>query len=163
MSPELIVVLLFAVLAVLVFGTVVLPRLRGGSSSHVGPVTSPDDVVAVRFSPVRFSEGYDMDEVDGFLDREVVEGWQADREVLVTLEEHVSTGRPRGTSIPVPSAGPELIDHKTFPQVRYAKGYDIPQVDAFLAEVAIGWQADRERMRALEQQLDLLTPATSTD
>lgn len=32
----------------------------------------PDDLMNQRFTPVRFSEGYDMDEVDNFLDNDVV-------------------------------------------------------------------------------------------
>ena len=31
----------------------------------------PEDLMNQRFTPVRFSEGYDMDEVDNFLDNEV--------------------------------------------------------------------------------------------
>ena len=31
----------------------------------------PEDLMNQRFTPVRFSEGYDMDEVDNFLDHEV--------------------------------------------------------------------------------------------
>ena len=32
----------------------------------------PDDLLHKRFTPVRFSEGYDMDEVDNYLDNDIL-------------------------------------------------------------------------------------------
>lgn len=32
----------------------------------------PDDLLSKRFTPVRFSEGYDMDEVDNYLDNDIL-------------------------------------------------------------------------------------------
>ena len=32
----------------------------------------PDDLLQKRFTPVRFSEGYDMDEVDSYLDHDIL-------------------------------------------------------------------------------------------
>jgi DivIVA domain-containing protein len=69
------------------------------------------------FSPVRFSEGYDMFEVDDFVDR-----------VMATVN-----GQP--VDRPVTAAE---IRNVRFSPVRIREGYDVTQVDLFLEE-AEGW------------------------
>lgn len=64
----------------------------------------------VRFNPVRLHEGYDMAEVDQFLDT-VVEAAEHDEPI-----------------------GP-LIDRARFTHVRVREGYDISEVDAFLQQL----------------------------
>ncbi len=64
----------------------------------------------VRFTPVRLREGYDMSEVDDFLDE---------------LEAVVSAGRPLAP----------LVDAARFASVRLREGYDMADVDSFLAEI----------------------------
>ena len=76
---------------------------------------SADDLVSrivdVRFTPVRFREGYEMDSVDQLLDR---------------LENAASRGQPLQP----------VVDTAHFPTVKWREGYDIGEVDRFLAELA---------------------------
>ena len=69
-----------------------------------------DEVRNVRFTPVRFREGYDMSEVDDFLDQ-----------VVAALE----SGAPVA----------DLVEHARFTPVRMREGYDMADVDDFLARV----------------------------
>ena len=55
-----------------------LAAYEGGTTSGV---LSTADVVAARFQPTKFREGYDQDEVDDFLD-----------EVVAELRRHESAG-----------------------------------------------------------------------
>ena len=68
-------------------------------------------ITAVRFTPVRLREGYDMHEVDAFLDRLVVA---------------VDAGEPLA----------QLCHEARFTPVRLKEGYDTDEVDDFLAEVS---------------------------
>ncbi|WP_433006305.1 DivIVA domain-containing protein [Kribbella sp. CA-294648] len=72
---------------------------------------------APRFTPVKFSEGYDMSEVDDFVDR-----------VMATVN-----GRP----VDRPVTAHEIRTIK-FTPVRFREGYDVMEVDLFL-EAAEGW------------------------
>ncbi|MEV5962309.1 DivIVA domain-containing protein [Kribbella sp. NPDC051952] len=72
------------------------------------------------FTRVRWREGYDMVEVDAFVDR-----------ILATLD-----GR---------AADPVTIDeirNVVFSGVRLREGYDIMEVDQFL-DLAVGWLSKR--------------------
>src|SRR4051794_13212792 len=69
------------------------------------------DIERVRFTPVRMREGYDMGEVDEFLDR---------------LVEAARAGRSFGA----------MVAGTTFTRVRLREGYDIADVDTFLARMA---------------------------
>jgi DivIVA domain-containing protein len=66
----------------------------------------------IRFSPVRFSEGYEMEEVDDFLDR---------------VERALLSGDGSVTAQDVAGA--------RFTPVRFAEGYDMQEVDAALDDV----------------------------
>ena len=66
----------------------------------------------VRFTPVRLREGYDMGEVDDFLDE---------------LVDAVAMGRPIQP----------LVDAARFTPVRLREGYSIGDVDAFLEQLAV--------------------------
>ncbi|WP_276313210.1 DivIVA domain-containing protein [Bifidobacterium sp. CP2] len=73
------------------------------------------DVESVRnkiFSTVRFREGYDVDEVDDFLD---------------VVMERMKAGRPMTAA---------ELSSQTFSTVRLKQGYDVGEVDEFLAELA---------------------------
>ena len=67
----------------------------------------------VRFTPVRIREGYDMGEVDDFLD-------QVTRAAL--------SGMPLAP----------LVAHQTFGRVTWREGYDIQEVEDFLMQIAPG-------------------------
>ena len=66
-----------------------------------------------RFSPVKLREGYDMEEVDDFVDR-----------ILATVN---------GTPVDRPVTARE-ISTKQFSTVRIREGYDVMEVDLFLEE-----------------------------
>lgn len=75
------------------------------------------DIDGVRFTPTKFREGYDQDEVDEYLDRV--------RAALADWE----TGRP----------APMLTSHdvvtKSFQPTKFRAGYDQREVDDFLDDV----------------------------
>lgn len=73
------------------------------------------DIRSVRFTPVRLREGYDMGEVDQFLDE---------------LELLVREGRPAS----------HVVAAKRFTPVRLREGYDMAGVDDFIDRV--GREAD---------------------
>lgn len=95
------------------------------------------DVDKVRFSPVRLRAGYDMGQVDDYLDR-----------VKAHLAALDAAAADRG---PVP----DPLRAATFSQVRLREGYDMPEVEAFLAQV----EAEDARLRSLA--LHGITPAAS--
>lgn len=78
-----------------------------------------NDVRNVQFTTVRLREGYDMREVDEFLDR-----------IVLTLEERES-GRAASASA---LTGDTVREHQ-FKTVRLAEGYDLGEVDTFLDNV----------------------------
>lgn len=76
----------------------------------------PADVRNVRFRPVRMRQGYDIGEVDEWLD---------------ALEQHLGDlHRARDGQGPVPSP---LAD-PSFTPVRLREGYNMQEVDAFIAQ-----------------------------
>ena len=76
------------------------------------------DVLNQKFSATKFREGYDQDEVDGFLDR-----------VMATLQ-----GLERGESVP-DAVTAEEVGTVTFQSSRFREGYDQDEVDRFLDRV----------------------------
>jgi DivIVA domain-containing protein len=66
-----------------------------------------DEIMAKRFTSTRFAKGYDVEQVDGFLD-------------------DVATGR----------VNPIAVRAKSFRAVRFKEGYDCGQVDDFLDHLA---------------------------
>lgn len=81
-------------------------------------MVSVDDIRNKTFQTVRFREGYDVDEVDDFLD-----------EVIARLK----AGNPMTAT--------ELAA-RTFQTVRFKEGYDVAEVDGFLDELAHGVTTD---------------------
>jgi DivIVA domain-containing protein len=85
------------------------------------------DVDNVRFTPVRLRTGYDMGDVDSYLDQVKAH--------LDALDAAVAgTGRPPGP-----------LKRAAFTPVRLREGYDLGEVDAFLAQV----DAEDARLRGL--------------
>jgi DivIVA domain-containing protein len=77
-----------------------------------------EDVQAKRFSPVRFREGYDTDDVDAFLTR-VQAAMTADDE-----------GRAGATDV-----RPEDVVNARFTPTKFREGYHQDEVDDFLDEI----------------------------
>ncbi|KFI91666.1 hypothetical protein BISA_0953 [Bifidobacterium saguini DSM 23967] len=77
-------------------------------------MVSVKDIETKTFQTVRFKEGYDVDEVDVFLDQVVA---------------RAKAGNPMT---------PAEIAAQTFQTVRFKEGYDTGEVDEFLTELANG-------------------------
>src|SRR5512141_2684286 len=92
---------------------------------EVMPLT-PEDVSNKLFTPVRLREGYDMGEVDQFLD-------EAGAAIGASAEARVEkrAGRP----FEMPLFGSETVQNKQFTPVRLREGYDMGEVDQFLDEI----------------------------
>ena len=108
--------------------------VRGSSSSAWGIRTLVD---RIRFAPVRVREGYDMAEVDDFLER-VVQA--ADR------------GEPVAP----------LVDRVEFTRVRVREGYEIGEVDHFLNQLKGGVPAVADP-GVIQEQRGLLGRLLSRD
>ena len=101
-------------------------------------VVSPEEVANKRFTPVRLREGYDMGEVDQFLD-EVAEELRRRAKAIGEL-------LFRGNKSPF-RAGltKEDVANKRFTTVRFREGYDMGEVDLFLDQVEVTLEkSDRE-------------------
>lgn len=83
------------------------------------------------FDTVRLTEGYDVNEVDQFLDR-----------VEHTLEFLAS---PQADQATIPSSldivTPQEVREFTFNQVHFKEGYDVNEVDQFLDDVTATLQS----------------------
>lgn len=96
----------------------------GADSTDTG-VTS-DSIASKKFQPTKFSEGYDQDQVDDFLD-------------LVTQElRRLETGTdPLQSSVTTPLLTPEDVVNKRFQPTKFREGYDQDQVDDYLDEIVV--------------------------
>ena len=81
-----------------------------------------ESISNARFTPVRLHEGYEMSAVDDLLDR-----------VVAALG--------RGDSVL------DLLEGGPLPRVRWREGYDIGEVDAFLAGLRRSVTTDQEESR----------------
>lgn len=81
------------------------------------------DVVATRFTPTRFREGYDQDQVDDLLDK------------ITATFAAVEQGRGPGAL-----TADEVVAAR-FQPTKFREGYDQDQVDAFLDQVVTALRA----------------------
>jgi len=81
------------------------------------------DVVATRFTPTRFREGYDQDQVDDLLDK------------ITATFAAVEQGRGQGAL-----TADEVVAAR-FQPTKFREGYDQDQVDAFLDQVVTALRA----------------------
>lgn len=79
---------------------------------------TPDDVTHARFRATKFREGYDLDEVDDYLDR-----------IVATLR-----ARQAGEAGDVTLAD---LDTVAFTATRFREGYEMADVDDFLDRVRV--------------------------
>jgi DivIVA domain-containing protein len=82
-----------------------------------------EDVIATRFTPTRFRDGYDQDQVDDLLDR------------ITATFAAVEQGRGPG-----PLSADEVVAAR-FQPTKFREGYDQDQVDAFLDQVVVALRA----------------------
>lgn len=96
-----------------------------GADSTGATVTS-DSIANKKFQPTKFSEGYDQDQVDDFLN-------------LVTQElRRLETGTdPLKSSVTTPLLSPEDVINKRFQPTKFREGYDQDQVDDYLDEIVV--------------------------
>jgi DivIVA domain-containing protein len=116
-------------------------RIEGADVLAPGQAPStltPTEVSNVRFTPVRLREGYDMVEVDKFLD--LIEGELAAR--------YVALANTAATSVPSFAFAGNDISEKRFTTVRLREGYDMGEVDRFLDRA-------EESVRTLDARLGI--------
>jgi DivIVA domain-containing protein len=107
------------------------------------PLT-PEGVRNAQFSTTRLRPGYDMADVDAFLDRlgRVLESLTADNIALRDMLDRVRLGAlpPDDLPPPVRDLTPENVRRIVFKTTRLRPGYDEREVDAALddAQVVIG-------------------------
>ena len=93
--------------------------LPPGTLARHGDPMAPlpgDELRAVRLTPTKFREGYDMAQVDAFLDR-----------AAAALDEH-----QRGQ---VPSLSPDDVENVKFAATKFREGYDQDETDDLLDRV----------------------------
>lgn len=121
------------------------PNGKPGADDADTTVTA-DSIAKKKFQPTKFSEGYDQDEVDDFLD-------------LVTQElRRLEAGPVAGET---PALTPEDVINKRFQPTKFREGYDQDQVDDYLDEIVLAMRflsADNERVQNEKSVND-----TSTD
>ena len=107
------------------------------------PLT-PEGVRNAQFTTTRLRPGYDMADVDAFLDRlgHVLESLTADNIALQEMVDRVRAGAlwPGRIPPPVRDLTPDDVRHIAFKTTRLRPGYDEQEVDAVLddARVVIG-------------------------
>ena len=99
------------------------------------------EVDKVRFTPVRLRAGYDMGDVDDYLDR---------------VKAHLAA---LDAAVAGHGQAPGPLRPAAFGQVRLREGYDITEVEAFLAQV----EAEDARLRSLARSGIAPAPSPSTD
>ncbi len=125
------------------------------------PLT-PAAVDAAEFSTVRVKRGYDMASVDAFMDLA-----EADLQIRLSALEGVRADGEPGL-LPV-SLTEAQVRATRFPKVRLHEGYDIAEVDAFVAKIAeryhdLDYQLARYRVRVVndpDQRRALTEPVTT--
>ena len=114
------------------------------------PLITAEDVVAVRFQPTKFREGYDQDQVDAFLDKLVLELRRVQEENERLQRQSVDPlSPPVLVSEPIMTVD-QVVDAK-FSPTKFRHGYDQDAVDDFLLKVIGGlqsWITENEQLRA---------------
>jgi len=96
-----------------------------------------EDVRSRKFSTTKFREGYDIEEVDGYLD-----------EIGRTLQSLETGAAPTGPGL----LGPEDVLAKVFDTVKFREGYAIDEVDDLLDVVVQALQEHKARALATGAQ-----------
>jgi len=104
-----------------------------------------EDVRSRKFSTTKFREGYDIEEVDGYLD-----------EIGQTLQSLETGAAPTTPGL----LGPEDVLAKVFDTVKFREGYAIDEVDDLLDVVVQALQ--EHKARALATGAQPLVPAPPT-
>ena len=120
-----------------------------GTPKNKNPLLTADDVVAQRFMPTKFREGYAQKQVDELLERIVLELRRLQEENKVL---QLRTASPRSEPVPVadPILAPEQVLLHKFDPTKFSEGYSQDEVDDFLDKAVVGlrlWAAENEQLR----------------
>jgi len=96
------------------------------ASTPAGVLTS-QEVMNAKFSATRFSEGYEQDEIDEFLD-EITE-------TLRAWEKRTAAGASQSADAPSGMLTSQDVLNKKFSVGKFFEGYEQSEVDAFLDEI----------------------------
>mgnify|MGYP003311993341 CR=1 FL=1 len=114
------------------------------------PVMTAEDVVAIRFMPIKLTPGYSQPQVDELLGRITSElrRLQDDNERLQLIAAKRLNG-PAALTDPIIT--PEQVVTQKFTPTKFREGYSQDQVDDFLDKVVVGlrqWTSENEQLRA---------------
>ena len=121
------------------------------------PLT-PAAVDAAEFSTVRVKRGYDMQSVDAFMDLA-----ESDLQIRLTALDGMRAGAdPAPLHVALTDA---QVRGTRFPKVRLHEGYDVAEVDAFVALIAeryrdLDYQLTRHRVRVVSRPEIVTQPAS---
>ena len=132
------------------------PEAKAGSAAQpktkpkMKPALTAEGVVAKRFQPTKFQQGYDQDEVDDLLDKTVRE-FQRLQDENERLEQKKADPRSEPVFVTEPILTPEQVVKQKFSPTKFREGYSQDQVDDFLDLVVLAlrqWGSENERLRA---------------
>ncbi|WP_227467256.1 DivIVA domain-containing protein [Nocardioides lijunqiniae] len=112
---------------------------------------SPHDIESQRFTPVRLRHGYEMSAVDELLDEACVAHTALIQENDDLEARLVDPREVPGGPATMRVMRPEAVREARFEQVRWREGYDIGEVDDFLAAVEASLRELHQRNDALHR------------
>ena len=114
------------------------------------PLLTAEDVVAQRFIPTKFTEGYAQKQVDELLEKIVLELRRL-REENEQLQLRRTNLRSEPVSFSDPVLTPEQVMKSKFTPTKFREGYSQNEVDDFLNKVVQDlrqWSSENDQLRA---------------
>ena len=146
-----IALLIYFVFSVVKKSKTAADKQPGGQKAAQGnSAMTAEDVVAQRFQPTKFREGYDQDEVDRFLDTIVGELRRLQEENEL-LQRHIINPLSQPVFTANPGMSADQVINQKFSPTKFREGYDQDEVDDFLQKIIAGlrqWDAENEQLRA---------------
>lgn len=131
-------------------GSAVQPKTKPKTKPKMNPALTAEGVVAKRFQPTKFQQGYDQDEVDDLLDKTVRE-FQRLQDENERLEQKKANPRSEPVFATEPILTPEQVVKQKFSPTKFREGYSQDQVDDFLDLIVLAlrqWGSENEQLRA---------------
>ncbi|WP_423723266.1 DivIVA domain-containing protein [Arthrobacter zhangbolii] len=122
----------------------------GQKAAQGNSAMTAEAVVAQRFQPTKFREGYDQDEVDRFLDTVVGELRRLQEENEL-LQRHIINPLSQPVFTANPGMSADQVINQKFSPTKFREGYDQDEVDDFLQKIIAGlrqWAAENDQLRA---------------
>jgi DivIVA domain-containing protein len=113
------------------------------------PLLTAEDVVAQRFMPTKFREGYAQKPVDELLEGIVLELRRLQEE-NERLQLRMANPRSEPVSVTDPILSPEQVVNQKFTPTKFREGYAQDEVDDFLDKVVLDlrlWASENDRLR----------------